>query len=88
VNFSGRVNDPRGGAISGFAGVTFAIYGEQSGGALSWIETQSVVIDAKGDYVAQLCAATSAGLLMELFASDEARWRGVRLAHGNRTHIA
>lgn len=82
VNFSGKASNAEGRTISGAAGVTFAIYSEQSGGAPLWIETQSVVIDAKGDYTAQLGATKPSGLPLDLFTSSEARWLGVRVNGG------
>ena len=82
VNFSGRVSDAPGRALSGSAGVTFAIYSEQSGGAPLWVETQSVVIDAKGNYTAQLGITKPDGLPLDLFTSGEARWLGVRINGG------
>jgi hypothetical protein len=82
VSFSGKAVNAQGRAISGPAGVTFAIYGEQSGGSPLWMETQSIVIGADGDYIAQLGATRSSGLPLDLFASAEARWLGVRINGG------
>jgi hypothetical protein len=56
VNFSGKTTDPQGKAISGVAGVTFAIYKEQYEGAPLWLETQNVQADARGNYTSQLGA--------------------------------
>jgi hypothetical protein len=50
VNFSGRTADAQGKPIAGIAGVTFAIYKDQSEGAPLWFETQNVQADAKGNY--------------------------------------
>jgi trimeric autotransporter adhesin len=82
VNFSGRAIDALGKPISGIAGVTFSIYKDQYEGAPLWMETQNVQADAKGNYVAQLGATTSDGLPLELFASGDARWLGVRVNGG------
>ena len=82
VNFSGKATDGQGNPISGVAGVTFAIYKEQAGGAPLWMETQNVTADAHGNYTAQLGAATSAGLPLGLFNTGEARWLGVRINGG------
>ncbi|HKM47651.1 MAG TPA: hypothetical protein VJX69_08685 [Terriglobales bacterium] len=82
VNFSGKTADAQGKAISGIAGVTFAIYKDQNDGAPLWLETQNVQTDAKGNYTVQLGATKSDGLPLELFSSGEARWLGVRVNGG------
>jgi hypothetical protein len=69
VNFSGRAPDTQGKAISDIAGVTFAIYKDQSEGAPLWMETQNVQADARGNYTVQLGATRSDGLPLELFSS-------------------
>ncbi|HEX8814427.1 MAG TPA: hypothetical protein VF753_02910 [Terriglobales bacterium] len=79
VNFSGRAVDAQGKAISGVAGLTFAIYGAQQGGAPLWIETQNVTTDARGNYTVQLGSTQAGGLSLKLFSSGEARWVGVRV---------
>jgi hypothetical protein len=45
VNFSGKAADAQGKAISGIAGVTFAIYKDQYEGTPLWLETQNVTAD-------------------------------------------
>src|SRR3984957_13365732 len=82
VSFSGKVTDVQGKGIAGVAGVTFAIYGEQSGGAPLWIETQSVSAGANGNYLVQLGASKTGGLPLDLFNTGEARWLGVRVNGG------
>lgn len=82
VHFSGKATDSQGKAVSGFAGVTFAIYAEQTEGSPLWIETQNINIDAKGNYTAQLGATKPDGLPLDLFTSGGARWLGVRINSG------
>src|SRR5579863_4770056 len=82
VNFSGKAVDAQGKTITGIAGVTFAIYAEQSGGAPVWLETQNVQADTKGTYTVQLGATKSEGLPLDLFASGTARWLGVTINGG------
>jgi trimeric autotransporter adhesin len=82
VNFSGKAIDADGKIVSGTAGAAFAIYSEQSGGAPLWMETQNVTADAKGNYTVQLGATKPEGLPLDLFASGEARWLGVRINGG------
>jgi hypothetical protein len=82
VNFSGKAADVQGKAISGIAGVTFAIYKDQYEGAPLWLETQNVQADAQGKYTVRLGATKPDGLPLDLFSSGEARWLGVRVNGG------
>src|SRR5579863_4825253 len=82
VNFSGSAVNDLGKPVTGIAGITFAIYNAQEGGAPLWMETQNVTVDARGNYTAQLGATTSQGLPLSLFTSGEARWLGVRVNGG------
>jgi len=82
VNYSGRAIDAQGKAVIGVVGITFAIYGEQTGGVPVWLETQSVAADAKGVFTAQLGMARPGGLPLDLFSAAEARWLGVRINGG------
>src|SRR6266446_6437811 len=70
INFSGILKDRKGEPKSGAAGVTFAIYAEQEGGAPLWMETQNLTLDEGGHYTALLGANGSEGVPMELFARD------------------
>lgn len=81
VNFSGKAMDD-GKIVTGVAGATFSIYAEQSGGAPLWMETQSIQADGRGNYSVQLGATSTDGLPLELFASGQARWLGVRINGG------
>lgn len=70
--------DMRGGPLaSATAGVTFAIYKQQDGGAPVWMETQNVTTDAAGNYSVLLGSTTAAGLPSDLFSQQEQRWLGV-----------
>jgi trimeric autotransporter adhesin len=82
VNFSGKAVNAQGKIVSGAAGVTFAIYSEESGGSPLWLETQNIQADSRGNYTAQLGATKPDGLPQELFTSGEARWLGVRINGG------
>jgi trimeric autotransporter adhesin len=82
VNFSGKAADAQGKTITGIAGVTFAIYKDQSEGAALWLETQNVQADTKGNYTVQLGATKPDGLPLDLFSSGEARWLGVTINGG------
>ena len=82
VSYSGRVLDEQGKPHLGIAGVTFSIYKDQYEGSPLWLETQNVTADSKGNYIVQLGATKPAGLPLELFASGEARWLGVRVNGG------
>jgi hypothetical protein len=48
VNYSGKAVDAQGKTLTGVAGVTFAIYKDQTDGAPLWLETQNVQADARG----------------------------------------
>jgi len=82
VNYSGKVADTQGKPIRGVAGVTFAIYKDQEGGAPLWMETQNVQADAKGNYSVQLGVTKPEGLALDLFSSGNARWLGVSINGG------
>jgi trimeric autotransporter adhesin len=82
VNFTGKAIDGQGKSVTGIAGVTFAIYREQTGSAPLWMETQNITADAKGSYTAQLGATKPAGIPLDLFSTGEARWLGVRINGG------
>jgi hypothetical protein len=77
IRFSGRALDAAEEPLTGVAGVTFAIYAEQSGGAPLWQETQTLATDANGRFSALLGAASADGIPPELFAGGEARWLAV-----------
>jgi hypothetical protein len=82
VNFSGKAADVQGKTITGIAGVTFAIYKDQSEGAALWLETQNIQADTKGNYTVQLGVTKPDGLPLDLFSSGEARWLGVTINGG------
>jgi hypothetical protein len=72
IKFSGVLKDRKGEPKSGAAGVTFAIYAEQEGGAALWMETQNVTLDEGGHYTALLGANSNEGVPVELFTNQ---WR-------------
>src|SRR5580700_7083102 len=77
MRFSGTANDARGNPVTGVAGITFALYAEQTGGAPLWRETQNVQAGAGGHYTVLLGAAKSEGLPADLFSAEQAHWVGV-----------
>jgi hypothetical protein len=79
VRFGGTVKDLDGSPLPGLAGITFALYSEQTGGAPLWMETQNLTADSDGHYTALLGATKSEGLPAELFNSEQARWVGVQV---------
>jgi hypothetical protein len=78
VKFGSTVKNVQGRPMAGVVGITFALYKDQEGGAPLWLETQNVQIDKNGHYSVMLGFTTSAGLPVELFTSNEARWVGVQ----------
>ncbi|MGA2577640.1 MAG: hypothetical protein ABSH24_16595 [Bryobacteraceae bacterium] len=79
IRFGGTVKDLSGSPLPGVAGITFALYSEQTGGAALWMETQNVTADSNGHYTALLGSTKSEGLPAELFNSEQARWVGVQV---------
>ncbi len=77
IRFNGRALDAAGQPVVGVAGVTFAIYEEQTGGAPLWQETQNLATGADGRFSALLGATSSTGIPPELFAGGDSRWLGV-----------
>jgi hypothetical protein len=84
VRFGGRALDAANQPVTGVAGVTFAIYEEQSGGTPLWQETQNLTTDANGRFSALLGSGSATGIPVELFSSGEARWLAV-LTHSPGT---
>jgi hypothetical protein len=80
IKFGGHLVDSSGNPYSTTAGVTFALYKDQQGGAPLWIETQNIKPDATGHYTVFLGSMTAGGLPSELFSEGEARWLGVQVA--------
>jgi len=62
----------------GVAGVTFALYSEQIGGAPLWQEVQNVHPDSSGHYTVLLGSSQAEGLPADLFASNRAQWLGIK----------
>ena len=75
VQFNGTVQQAAGRPV---AGITFALYKDQEGGAPIWMETQNVALDEGGRYTVLLGSTKRDGLAAELFTSGEARWLGVQ----------
>jgi hypothetical protein len=78
IKFSGTLKDDSGKPRSGVIGVTFALYKDQEGGAVLWLETQNVQADAAGHCAVSLGATQAYGLPTDVFTSGEARWLGVQ----------
>jgi len=78
VKFSGTVKDADGKPRTGVTGITFALYKDQESGAALWLETQNVAADAQGQYVVLLGSTVAAGIPMDAFSANEARWLGVQ----------
>jgi hypothetical protein len=80
VRFGGTAKDLNGNPLTGFVGITFALYSEQTGGSPLWLETQNVTADNNGHYVVLLGSTKPEGLPAELFTSEQARWVGVQVS--------
>jgi hypothetical protein len=77
IRFNGRALDGAAQPVAGVAGVTFAIYEDQSGGAPLWQETQNLTTEADGRFSVLLGATSATGIPPELFVSGESRWLAV-----------
>jgi hypothetical protein len=78
IAFNGMLTDRDGRPLSGVAGVTFALYRDQRGGAPIWTENQNVQFDAQGRYTVWLGVTQPGGLPNDLFSSGEPRWLGIQ----------
>ena len=58
--------------------VTFAIYENETGGDPIWQETQTLAVDAQGNYSVLLGATSVDGLPVNLFAGGAPRWLSVQ----------
>ena len=68
--------------------MTLAIYAEETGGEPLWHETQSLDVDASGRYMLLLGATQAEGVPLDVFASGEARWLGMRVGAARRSRRA
>src|ERR1700730_351196 len=80
IRFGAVVKDLNGHPLTGVVGITFALYGEQTGGPPLWLETQNVTADSNGHYTALLGSTKPNGLPVELFTTEQARWVGVQVS--------
>lgn len=82
VPASGIARDAAGNLQSGAVTVTFAIYATQEGGDSLWKETQSLALDALGQYSTLLGLTEKDGLPQELFSEGAPRWVAVSVNGG------
>ncbi len=80
VPYSGIARSVDGKALTGETGITFLIFKDEQGGEPSFIETQTIALDATGIYRVQLGATLANGIPLDLFATGEARWIEVQIA--------
>jgi hypothetical protein len=79
IRYSGTLKNADGSPRAGTVGVSFAIYAEELTTAPLWQEVQNVTVDETGHYSVLLGAARAEGLPDGLFATNEARWLGIRV---------
>ncbi|HUS20279.1 MAG TPA: hypothetical protein VMZ25_11575 [Terriglobales bacterium] len=77
IKYSGVLSDPADAARIGSIAVTFAIYGEPTGGAPLWHETHNVQLDAQGRYTVLLGSVNQ--VPADIFSANAARWLGVQV---------
>jgi hypothetical protein len=78
VRFGATLKDGYGNPLTGKLNVTFSLYSEQTGGTPLWQETQNLVLDSNGHYLAMLGSTQPDGIPLGLFTSGEAQWLGVQ----------
>ncbi|HET6956823.1 MAG TPA: hypothetical protein VFI56_09585, partial [Vicinamibacterales bacterium] len=76
--FSGSFTPADGLPIAPVETVTLAVYLQEVGGSPLWEETQNIVVSSNGRYNVLLGSASAEGLPLDLFATGEPRWLGVR----------
>jgi hypothetical protein len=79
IRFHGTLFNADGSARSGVAGMLFALYTEEMGGAALWTEVKNVTVDASGNYTVLLGSEHSDGVPDDLFTTNDARWLGVQV---------
>ena len=68
IRLSGTLSpSPATAAGASVAGVTFALYKDETGGSPLWTETQNVEVDLAGHYTVLLGVTQAEGLPIELF---------------------
>jgi hypothetical protein len=80
IPYTGIAQGRDGKPLSGEISATFLIFKDDQGGEPLWVETQTVAIDAAGQYQVHLGASSPAGLPAATFASGEGRWLEVQIA--------
>jgi len=93
VWFSGSFRPADGQPVAPVETVTLAVYADQEGGTPLWQETQNVVVGGDGRYDVLLGSTMAQGLPLDLFASGQPRWLGVRFNRAGeseqpRVHLA
>ncbi len=81
IKFSGTLENLAGKPVAGTVDVTFSLYADETGGSPLWFETQTVEADSLGRYTVLLGAMSPAGVPMELFTENLARWLGVQVSN-------
>jgi hypothetical protein len=78
IRITGSGRDGGGNPLSGNNRITFALYQNQTDQVPLWQETQTLSLAVDGRYSVLLGATLAGGLPLEIFASGEAHWLGVR----------
>jgi trimeric autotransporter adhesin len=79
IRYSGTLKQVDGTPRTGMVGISFGIYADDKTTVPLWQEVQNVTVDADGHYSVLLGAALGKGLPDGLFATNDARWLGIRV---------
>jgi hypothetical protein len=79
LTLKGILKDHDGKRLTGVAGVLFAIYEQQEGGAPMWQEVQNVELNERGSFTALVGSTNEGGIPPELFRSEKKLWVGMQV---------
>ncbi len=80
IQFSNVATDEAGAPLSGTVTITFSLYNTAVGGQALWTEIQNVQLGSAGQYSVYLGLTQTNGLPVNIFASGQAQWLGVKVA--------
>ncbi|HKT88464.1 MAG TPA: hypothetical protein VJQ59_08510 [Candidatus Sulfotelmatobacter sp.] len=79
IKIAGVMKDEIGRPLTGAMSVTFSLYKDEQSSAPLWVETQNLTVGSDGHYNAFLGVNSKEGAPVNLFASGDLRWLGVKV---------